>query len=81
MGVILDSSIAIRAERRKIRETELLKEVQSITGEQVLGLSAIGVTEIVHGIFRADSWSEVHIAKTFSRNSSGIFRFMTTQLT
>ncbi len=55
MGVILDSSVAIRAERRRINETELLRQVKAVTGDQILGLSTIGVTELVHGIFRADT--------------------------
>jgi predicted nucleic acid-binding protein len=55
MGVILDSSISIRGERRKISPPELLRQIEAITGSEPIGLSAIGITEVVHGIYRADS--------------------------
>jgi tRNA(fMet)-specific endonuclease VapC len=55
MGVILDSSVCIRGERRKITPPDLLRQIHAITGSDRIGLSAIGVTEMVHGIYRADS--------------------------
>ena len=55
MGVILDSSVTIRAERRKLSPPKLLREITVLVGDQTVGLSSIGVTEIVHGIYRADS--------------------------
>lgn len=54
MGVILDSSITIRAERAKITEVNLLRLVREATGDPIIALSAIGLTEMVHGIYRAD---------------------------
>jgi hypothetical protein len=53
MGLILDSSIAILAERRRYSVEELLSEVIDRVGEQEVALSAIGLTEIVHGLHRA----------------------------
>jgi hypothetical protein len=52
-GIVLDSSVAIRAERSKIGVIELLEQVWSVTQVEQVGLTAIGVTELVHGIYRA----------------------------
>jgi tRNA(fMet)-specific endonuclease VapC len=55
MGVILDSSVTIRAERIRMTEPQLLEEVRTVTNQEIVGLSAVGVTELVHGIYRADT--------------------------
>jgi predicted nucleic acid-binding protein len=65
MGVILDSSVTIRAERTRTSETELLEQVQLVTDDPIVGLSAIGVTEIVHGIYRADTQARAIYRRTF----------------
>ena len=54
-GVILDSSIPIRAERERTKVDQLLRRVRSLTDAEDVGLTAIGVTELIHGIHRADS--------------------------
>ena len=51
MGVILDTSVLIEAERRKF-------EIDSFTenrDEEIFGLSVISVAELLHGVYRADS--------------------------
>jgi predicted nucleic acid-binding protein len=53
MGLILDSSVVIAAERRGENVVELLKRVFVSTADQEVALSAIGLTELVHGIYRA----------------------------
>ncbi len=55
VGVVLDSSIPIRAERDGLRPKELLRKIQSVAPCEDVGLSAIGVTELIHGIYRAES--------------------------
>ncbi|HMD98977.1 MAG TPA: PIN domain-containing protein [Terriglobia bacterium] len=53
MGLILDSSVVIAAERRGDTVTQLLRLVAAATGDQEAALSSIGLTELVHGIYRA----------------------------
>jgi tRNA(fMet)-specific endonuclease VapC len=55
MGLILDSSVVIAAERHGITPSQLLRQVISSTSDQEAALSAIGLTELVHGIYRANS--------------------------
>lgn len=55
MGLILDSSVAIAAERRGETVELFLQRVIDTTGDQEAALSAVGVVELVHGIHRADT--------------------------
>ena len=55
MGLVLDSSVAIAAERRGDNVTQLLQQIVSATGNQEAVISSIGLTELVHGIYRAQT--------------------------
>jgi predicted nucleic acid-binding protein len=55
MGLILDSSVVIAAERRGDTPSQLVAQVASFAGDQEAALSAVGLTELVHGIYRADT--------------------------
>ena len=55
MGLILDSSVAIAAERRGDTVQALLKRAIDAAGDQEAALSTIAVVELVHGIHRADT--------------------------
>jgi len=53
MGVILDSSVVILAKRRGDSITKFLADVTAISGDQDAALSSVGLTELVHGMYRA----------------------------
>ena len=55
MGVILDSSVIIAGERRGDRVAQLISRVLGSVGDQDLALSSVGLTELVHGIYRGQS--------------------------
>ncbi len=55
MGLIIDSSVAIAAERRGDTVERLIQDVVKVTGDQEAALSAVGLTELVHGIYRAQT--------------------------
>ena len=55
MGLILDSSVVIAAERRGDNVAQLLKQIFAATGDQEVALSSVGLTELVHGIYRAET--------------------------
>jgi len=55
VGIILDSSIVISAERRGDTVAQLLRNIVGVTGDQEVGLSAVGLTELIHGIYRANT--------------------------
>lgn len=53
MGLILDSSVIIAAERRGDTVEQFLERVVNATGDQDAALSAVGLTELIHGLYRA----------------------------
>lgn len=53
MGIILDSSILIAAERGSESVLQILKRVRAAHGEAEFGISAVTVVELAHGIYRA----------------------------
>jgi tRNA(fMet)-specific endonuclease VapC len=53
MGLILDSSVVIKAERQGHSAEQLIDSVLKSAGDQEAALSAVGLTELVHGIYRA----------------------------
>jgi len=55
VGLILDSSVAIAAERRGETVEALLQRAIDAAGDQEAALSTVAVVELVHGIHRADT--------------------------
>jgi len=55
MGLILDSSVVIGAERRGETVVRLIERVVNASGDQESALSAVGLTELVHGLHRANT--------------------------
>ena len=55
MGLILDSSVVIAAERRGENVEQLIERVVTAAGDQDAALSAIGLTELIHGLYRANN--------------------------
>ena len=49
MGLILDSSVVIDAERRGETVERLIERVVAAAGDQEAALSAVGLTELVPG--------------------------------
>lgn len=55
LGVILDSSVVIEAERQQLNIAQFLKQIVQKIGEREAALSSITVAELVHGIYRANT--------------------------
>jgi predicted nucleic acid-binding protein len=55
MGLILDSSVVIAAERRGDTVEKLIEQIIAQIGDQDAALSSVGLTELVHGIYRAQT--------------------------
>ena len=62
MGVILDSSVVIAAERRRETVERLIERIVNTTGDQEAALSAVGLTELIHGLYRAPT-SEIRLRR------------------
>jgi len=55
LGLVLDSSVLIAAERRKLTPAQVIEDVVKKVGTVPIILSALTVAEIGHGIYRANT--------------------------
>jgi predicted nucleic acid-binding protein len=55
LGLILDSSVIIAAERKRQTAEELLTFVKRTFGEVEIAISAVTLAELVHGVARANT--------------------------
>jgi predicted nucleic acid-binding protein len=58
VGIILDSSVIITAERRGNSVRQILEQVQTSQAETEIGLSVVTVAELVHGAYRAQTQAQ-----------------------
>ena len=58
MGLILDSSVIIAAERGGETVAQILEHIRRVLGEIELGLSVVTVAELIHGAYRAKTESD-----------------------
>jgi predicted nucleic acid-binding protein len=54
MGVILDSSVLIAAERKGHSVLQILEQIRARHGEVEIGLSVVSIAELTHGAYRAN---------------------------
>jgi tRNA(fMet)-specific endonuclease VapC len=57
MGLILDSTYLIAAERQGRSVLQLLESIEATFGSVDLGISVISIAELVHGAYRAQDQS------------------------
>ena len=55
LGVILDSSVIIDAERQHLTAAQFLREIVQKIGDVAAALCVITVAELIHGIYRAET--------------------------
>lgn len=55
MGLILDSSVLIAAERNGDSVAQILDRILRVAGNQETAISSIALVELAHGIFRANT--------------------------
>lgn len=58
VGVILDSSVLIAAERQGHSVRQILELVQASEGETEIGLSVVTIAELVHGAYRGKTQAQ-----------------------
>jgi predicted nucleic acid-binding protein len=66
VGLILDSSILVAAERAGDSVRAILKRVQAMQGETESGLSVVTIVELTHGIYRAKSDADRECRRAFT---------------
>lgn len=58
MGIVLDSSVIIAAERRGRTVREILEQIRVRQGEVEVGLSVVTIAELVHGAYRTETLAQ-----------------------
>jgi predicted nucleic acid-binding protein len=58
VGIILDSSFIIAAERRGHTVREILEQVKAVQGEIEIGVSVVTIAELVHGAYRTKTQAQ-----------------------
>jgi len=53
VGIVLDSSVIITAERKAYSVRQILEQVHASQGEIEISLSVVTIAELVHGAYRA----------------------------
>jgi tRNA(fMet)-specific endonuclease VapC len=55
LGLVVDSSVFVAAERAKLATPEVIKDIRAVAGEVPIVISAWTVAELAHGIYRAQT--------------------------
>ena len=55
LGLALDSSVLVAAERKKLTTPEVIRKVREAAGDVTIVISSLTVAELAHGIYRADT--------------------------
>ena len=74
MGVIVDTSNLITAERGRYAVAGLLERIRQKWGESAAGISAVTITELSHGIERAKTEEQRQWRKTFLRDLRAVMK-------
>lgn len=74
MGLILDSSLVITGERKRLTVQELLAQLRTTVGLEDIALSVISVVELEHGIWRARDGTQAESRRRFFEELSLLFR-------
>jgi predicted nucleic acid-binding protein len=65
MGLILDSTVAIGAERHLLPVEDMLSAIRAAMGPEEVALSVVSVMELEHGIWRAKEPAQATRRKQF----------------
>jgi tRNA(fMet)-specific endonuclease VapC len=55
LGLVLDSSVLVAAERKKLTTPQLIRTIRETVGNVSIVLCSLTIAEIAHGIYRADT--------------------------
>jgi tRNA(fMet)-specific endonuclease VapC len=65
VGLILDTSVIVRAERRGRSVAEILAQVRDTYGETEVGMSVVTIAELTHGVERSKSEQQRQRSQAF----------------
>jgi len=75
VGIVLDSSVIIAAERRGHTVREILEQVKAVQGETEIGISVVTIAELVHGAYRTKTQAQQQRRLAFPSIPSNSLKF------
>jgi len=65
VGLILDTSVIVRAERRGHSVADILSQILATHGETEVGISVVTIAELMHGVQRSKLEAQRQRSQTF----------------
>src|SRR5580704_6761950 len=65
LGIVVDSSVLIAAERKRLTATEVIRSIREILGDVPIAMCPLTIAELGHGIHRADTLERAHQRRQF----------------
>ena len=65
LGLVLDSSVLVGAERGKLTTPEAIRKVREAAGDVTIVIWSLTVAELAHGIYRADTPERARMRRQF----------------
>jgi len=65
VGLILDTSVIVKAERRGHSVAEILTQIREKYGEAEIGISAVTIAELAHGVERCKTEAQKQRSQAF----------------
>lgn len=65
LGLVLDSSVLVAAERGKLTTPETLRKVREAAATVTIVICSLTVAELAHGIYRADAPERARMRRQF----------------
>ena len=65
LGLVLDSSVLVAAERQKLTTPEIIRRVRETVGDATIVICPITVAELAHGIYRANTPERSRMRRQF----------------
>jgi predicted nucleic acid-binding protein len=65
LGLVLDSSVLVAAERKKFTTPEAIRKVRETVGDLTIVICSLTVAELAHGIYRANTPERSRVRRQF----------------
>jgi predicted nucleic acid-binding protein len=65
LGLVLDSSVLVAAERGKLTTPETIRKIRASAGDVTIVICSLTVAELAHGIYRADTPQRARMRRQF----------------
>lgn len=73
VGIVLNSSVIITAERKGHTVRQILEQLKAAQGETDIGVSVVSIAELVHGAYRAKTqWQQQQRLEFVDRLASDV---------